>query len=414
MVLRRRVGRDQGAVMKVRRRLRLLAGCLVSTLALSACGLLPGGDDKAATPAAPAPVQNPFDLKGVCPNPVVIQTDWLPESEYGATYNLVGDGYRVDKAKTTVRGPMVVEGRATGVDVEVRSGGPAIEFAPISDVMYADPKITLGFVNTEQAAQLYTKTPTLSVVAPMDISPGAIMWSPEEHPEWNTMVDIGQADDAKVLVTKDDLFPEYLVGTGILQDNQLDESYDGSPTQFLENDGKIAQGGFSTNEPYVYQNELPEWGRPIAFQLVHDTGFEAYTQTLSIRAGDKDKLAPCLRKLVPLIQRSTAQFITKPERTNDLIVKLVEAYGIDFWQYSPELASFSVSQQRALGIVGNGPDQTIGNFDLERVAGVLEIVRTIFAGRRTPLKAGLSAQDLATNEFIDPTVGLAVGAAASS
>jgi hypothetical protein len=45
---------------------------------------------------------------------------------------------------------------------------------------------------------------------------------------------------------------------------------------------------------------------------------------------------------------------------------------------------------------------------------VLEIVRTIFAGRRTPLKAGLSAQDLATNEFIDPTVGLAVGAAASS
>lgn len=399
--------------MKVRRRLRLLAGCLVSTLALSACGLLPGGDDKPAGSAAPAPVQNPFDLAGVCPNPVVIQTDWLPESEYGATYNLVGDGYRVDKAKTTVRGPMVVEGRATGVDVEVRSGGPAIEFARISDVMYADRDITLGYVNTEQAAQLYAKTPTLSVAAPMDISPGAIMWSPDRHPDWNTMVDIGQTDDAKVLVTADDLFPQYLIGTGILRADQVDDSYDGSPTQFIEKNGTIAQGGFSTNEPYVYSKELPEWGKPIAFQLVHDTGFEAYTQTMSIRAGDKDRLAPCLRKLVPLIQRSTVDFITKPGRTNKLITNLVTAYGIDFWQYSDELAKFSVEQQRALGIVGNGPDQTIGNFDLERVAGVLEIVRTIFAGRRTPLKEGLSAQDLATNEFIDTSIGLPAASAAS-
>jgi hypothetical protein len=398
--------------MKVRRRLRLLAGCVVSTLALSACGLLPGGDDKPAGTAAPAPVQNPFDLAGVCPNPVVIQTDWLPESEYGATYNLVGDGYRVDKAKTTVRGPMVVEGRATGVDVEVRSGGPAIDFAPISDVLYADRDITLGFVNTEQAAQLYSKTPTISVVAPMDISPGAIMWSPDRNPEWNTMVDIGQDDDAKVLVTKDDLFPQYLVGTGILRADQVDDTYDGSPTKFFESDGTIAQGGFSTNEPYVYSHD-PGWGKPLAFQLVHDTGFEAYTQTISIRTGDKDRLAPCLRKLVPLIQRSTVEFITKPDRTNKLITNLVTQYAIDFWQYDAELAKFSVSQQRALGIVGNGPDQTVGNFDLARVAGVLEIVRTIFAGRRQPLKEGLSAQDLATNEFIDPSIGLTGGAAAS-
>jgi hypothetical protein len=398
--------------MKARRRLRLLAGGLVSTLALSACGLLPGGDDEPAGTAAPAPVQNPFDLAGVCPNPVVIQTDWLPESEYGATYNLVGAGYRVDKAKTTVRGPMVVEGRATGVDVEVRSGGPAIEFARISDVMYEDREITLGYVNTEQAAQLYTKTPTISVAAPMDISPGAIMWSPDVHPDWNTMVDIGQDASAKVLVTADDLFPQYLIGTGILRADQVDDSYDGSPAKFFGSGGKIAQGGFSTNEPYVYAHD-PGWGKPLAFQLVHDTGFEAYTQTMSIRAGDKDRLAPCLRKLVPLIQRSTVEFITKPKRTNDLVVNLVKAYGIDFWQYPPELAEFSVGQQRALGIVGNGPDQTIGNFDPERVAGVLEIVRTIFAGRRQPLKEGLTAQDLATNEFIDPTIGLSAGAVAS-
>ena len=27
-----------------------------------------------------------------CPDPIIIQTDWFPESEYGATYELFGDG----------------------------------------------------------------------------------------------------------------------------------------------------------------------------------------------------------------------------------------------------------------------------------------------------------------------------------
>jgi hypothetical protein len=388
-----------------RRRLRLLAVGLVSTLALGACSLLSGDEEPAGT-AAPAPVDRPFDLAGVCPNPVVIQTDWYPESEYGATYNLVGDGYKVDTKRKLVRGPMVVEGKATGVDVEVRSGGPAIDFARISEQMYTDREITLGYVNTEQVAQLYAKSPTLSVAAPMDISPGVVMWSPDRHPDWNTMVDIGQDDSAKVLVTADDLFPQYLVGTGILRANQIDGSYDGSPSKFLDSDGKIAQGGFATSEPYVYQHDIPQWGKPIAFQLVHDTGFEAYTQAMSIRSGDKDRLAPCLRKLVPLIQRSIVEYASKPERTNALIIKLVEQYNDPIWVYGPELAKFSHAQQLDLGIVGNGPDQTIGNFDLERVGGVLDIVRTIFAGRRQPLKEGLTAEDLATNEFIDPSIGL--------
>jgi hypothetical protein len=218
------------------------------------------------------------------------------------------------------------------------------------------------------------------------------------------MVDIGQTD-VPVLVTADDLFPQYLVGTGILRQRQVRPEYDGSPERFLASGGKIAQGGFATNEPYVYEKELPSWGRPIAFQLVHDTGFEAYTQTLAVRAGDRQRLAPCLRKLVPLVQRSIVDFISRPRRTNALVVDLVERYD-NGWAYTPALADFSVRQQRLLGIVGNGPDATIGNFDLARVRGVLDIVRPIFAGRRQPLKEGLRAEDLATNEFIDPAIGL--------
>jgi len=35
-------------------------------------------------------------LAGVCPSPLVIQTDWFAEAEHGALYELIGDDYTVD------------------------------------------------------------------------------------------------------------------------------------------------------------------------------------------------------------------------------------------------------------------------------------------------------------------------------
>ena len=44
-------------------------------------------------------------LKGVCPDTVVFQTDWNPEAEHGAEYNMVGEGYTADTSKLRVTGP---------------------------------------------------------------------------------------------------------------------------------------------------------------------------------------------------------------------------------------------------------------------------------------------------------------------
>ena len=65
-------------------------------------------------------------LAGVCPEKLVIQTDWNPESEHGGIYEMVGDGYKVDAAKKIVTGPLVSGGKDTGVQIEIRTGGPAI------------------------------------------------------------------------------------------------------------------------------------------------------------------------------------------------------------------------------------------------------------------------------------------------
>jgi hypothetical protein len=57
------------------------------------------------------------------------------------------------------------------------------------------------------------------------------------------------------------------------------------------------------------------------------------------------------------------------------------------------------------GIVGNGPDETLGNFDRTRVGDLLDIVRPVFARAGQPLPAELSADDVVTNAYIDPRVG---------
>jgi hypothetical protein len=74
--------------------------------------------------------------------------------------------------------------------------------------------------------------------------------------------------------------------------------------------------------------------------------------------------------------------------------------------YSAGLADYAITKMRQ-DLVGNGPDQTLGNFDMARVGRMLEIVTPIFTAQRQPPKAGLGPEDIATNEFIDERIGAA-------
>ena len=54
------------------------------------------------------------DIASVCPSPIVIQTDWFPEAEHGALYELIGEGYTVDTNNKVVSGPLVSGGEDFG------------------------------------------------------------------------------------------------------------------------------------------------------------------------------------------------------------------------------------------------------------------------------------------------------------
>jgi hypothetical protein len=378
---------------------RLLVIALAVALLAAACSS-PTNSGAAPPPAASGSV----NLKGVCPDPIVVQTSWYPQSEHGAVYQLVGDGATIDAAHKRVTGPLTVHGKSTGVRLQVRAGGPAVGFQTAAALMYQDPSITLGMLNPDQTIQLSATQPVVGVVAPMELDPQILLWDPKAHPDWHTIADIGQTN-TKVLYFQGNAYMDYLLGSGILRKRQVDGSYDGSPSAFVASGGKIAVQGYATNEPYTYQHEVKAWGKPVAYQLVYDTGYPNYANVLAVRADKQATLAACLARLVPIIQQAQVDFMAKPGPAIGLILKLVEAYKGGF-VYSPGNAEFAVAQMRQLGIIANGRDTTLGNFDPARLQSLINIARPIFAGQRKPIKPNLTPADVGTNQFIDPAIGL--------
>ncbi|MBM3799175.1 MAG: ABC transporter substrate-binding protein [Actinobacteria bacterium] len=372
----------------------LLALPLVAVGALSACG----GDDDGGSSGASG---GEGVLSGVCPETISIQTDWFPESEHGALYQMVGDDYTVDTEKKIVSGSLIgSEGKDTGVTIEVRTGGPAIGFQPVSATMAADESITIGYASTDDQAFSYDEIPLLSVVAPLEINPQIIMWDPETYPDVKTIADLG-SQGITMNVFAGGTYLEVFKAEGVVSEDQIDPSYDGAPTRFISEGGKIAQQGFASAEPWQYKNEFAEWGKDVAYQLIHDAGFEIYAASLAIRQADKEELSDCLKLLVPIVQQAAIDFVNDPARTNKIIIDAVEKYA-DFWVYGEGVAAYSVETQMKLGLVGNGPDKTLGNFDFDRANKVLQQMKD--AGLDVP--ADLEAEDMYTNEFINSDIGL--------
>ena len=380
--------------MRARSKGLLLALPLVAVGALSACG----GDDDGGSSGASG---GEGVLSGVCPETISIQTDWFPEAEHGALYEMLGDDYTVDTEKKIVSGTLIDSaGKDTGVTLEVRTGGPAIGFQPVSATMAADDSITLGYASTDDQAFSYDEIPLLSVVAPIEINPQIIMWDPETYPDVKTIADLGK-EGITLNVFAGGTYLEVFKAEGVVSEDQIDPSYDGSPTRFISEGGKIAQQGFASAEPWQYKNEFTEWGKDVAYQLIHDAGFQIYAASLAIRAADKDKLSDCLKLFVPIVQQAAIDFVNSPDRANAIIVDAVAKYA-DFWVYGEGVAKYSVETQKKLGLVGNGPDKTLGNFDMDRANKALQQMKD--AGLDVP--ADLTAETLYTNEFINPDIGL--------
>ena len=382
-----------------RTRAIIVTGLVAGSMALAAC----------STPA-PEPTEGAGDLTigsvdlaaAGCPTDIKIQTDWNPESEHGHLYQLLGDDYTIDDSVKSVTGPLMASGEYTGVDVTILAGGPAVGFAQPNAQLYADPSIFMAYVGTDEAIAHSGDLPTVGVFAPLEKDPQMIMWDPETYPDVETIADLGTAG-ATIRVFGGGTYIDYFVGAGVLSADQIDSTYDGLPAVFVSEGGKIAQQGFASAEPYIYENEVADWAKPVKYQLINDAGYPKYAAVMSVIPENIDKYKDCLTALVPVLQQAELDFFASPDATNSLILKLVDAYDTG-WVYSQGVADYSVKTLKD-ELVGNGEDDTLGNLDDARVKALYDIVLPIYTAGGLPVADGVQPTDIYTNEFIDPSIG---------
>ncbi|MCD0452078.1 hypothetical protein LO762_23205 [Actinocorallia sp. API 0066] len=369
---------------------------LITSMSLlaTACG---DGDD-----APEAAGDRSGALSGVCPATVVIQADWEPEAEHGGIYQLLGDGYTVNTQAKSVKGPLVASGEDTGVDVEIRIGGASVGYQTAQSLLYQDKDIMFGYGRVSEHLVTQKDTPVVSVFAQLEKSPYAIYWDPATYPDATTIADL-KKDKVKILLGSDvTVWQEYLVGTGVIDKAQIDQSDSPKPATFVAAGGKVAETGFITAEPYMYEVETKAWGKPVKGQLIHDTGFPEYFQSMVVRKEDVTKQKDCLSKLVPILQQAQVDYITDYAATNKKIIDLVDQYQTS-WIYTPGQAEASVKAQIDMGLIANGDDSTLGNYDLPRVQQLIDLI-TEYAPDADI--SGITPEDLVTNEFINPSIGL--------
>jgi hypothetical protein len=364
-----------------------------SPSAAPAASLVPS--PSAVTGAAPITAGS---LKGVCPDNIVFQTNWWPEPDHGFLYQLIGPNGTIDTNKNTYSGPI----GNTGVNAEVRAGGPAIGFQQVSAQLYSDDSIFVGMVPTDEQIGNSATQPTVAVFAWYAKNPTIFFWG---NPAWNfnSVADIGNSG-ATVLAFEGGAYLDVLEGKGALKKDQVDTSYTGDPARFVAADGNIVSQGFVTSEPYIYEHEVQGWMKPVKFLLL-DKEIPVYQDTIAIRA---DKLAssrPCLQKLVPLMQQATISYVHNPGPINAVITDYTSKIK-GGTQISAAGAADAVQKQLSLGIVGNGTDGVYGSYDAGQIQSLINDFGPVFTSRGKSPKPGLQPSDLYTNEFLDKSVKL--------
>ena len=379
-----------------------IAVIAATTLGLTSCAF---SSEEPTESVAIEPAAAAQNLADVCPANVGIQLQWQPQSDMGALFEMLGPGYVVDTDDKSVTGPLVAGGKDTGVDITLKSGGPAIGFQSVTSQLYVDDSVMLGVVHGDQLVSAAAEQPVVGVTPLLKYSPAILMWDPATHPEWKTVGDVG-AGDATVVVSKDQIFPQWMVAKGLLKESQIDTSYDGAPARFV-GDPSIAQQGFANSEPYTYSEETPAWNKPVGYGLIKDAGYDIYASNMSVRADKLEEFSPCLQKLVPIIQQSGVDYIGAPDATNDVIVDVV-SQDQTYSPYSDGEAAFSADLLRDQGLLANEDNGSFGVYDETRTARNVADLAPVLASSGNQVPADMTAKQMFTNRFTDPAISISI------
>jgi hypothetical protein len=385
--------------------MKLAYHTLIASALLAASTALASGQE----PGAFAKEHYKTPLADVCPNPFIIQKDWLAQAEQGAMYQMIGGGGKMESGKYS--GPL----GSTGIDLVVLEGGGGIGLGDgetaYSALFNGNSKagVTphLGYQELDNSFIFSKRFPVVGVMTPLDKAPQGLIWDKGTYPEgFHSLDDIKKFADSgkgKIYVsTIQRTFGLYMVESGVNRDAFV-EGYRGDLENFVTNNGTWLNQGFVTSEVYKLTHGA-NWGKPVDGVMFADLGYPNYTGMLSVAKSRLDELAPCLEKLVPIIQQAQVDYVTDPAEVNKLLVAFNDGgFGTSWWKTSIELNDFAAKQLVDIGAVGNGGNDTLGDFDMDRVKRLYEIVKPWLDERADP---NVKPEDVVTNRFIDPKIGL--------
>ncbi len=365
-------------------------------LALTACssGAAGGSPTADGTPAA----TGGSTLAAACGDTVDVQLPWWPGVDYAFLFQLIDGEGTVDTDENTYSGEI----GDTGVELRLRSGGPAAGYQSGQSVYYQDPDIDLVVEAQDGQVALAGDLPTVSVFSYYDTYPVVLLWG-EQSWDFRSLADI-RASGVPVLAYGTSSYVTALEQSGDLDPAQVDGSFDGSPSRFVAEDGAIVQQDYITTAPYLYEHATEAWGKPIEL-LSLNSAYPIYQTTLQVRSDRLESYAPCLTELVPLVQQAAVDYALDPARTNAVLADYTaQLPGVGVVLDTDLLQSANAAQLK-YGLVRNGVDGTLGSFDLDRVQDEIDLLTPAFesAGTEVP---DLTPEDIATNRFLDPSIAL--------
>jgi hypothetical protein len=387
--------------MRIKRLAAMTALTLtIGALANSASASPPGGFARTAyrTP-----------LAAVCPNPLVIQLDWLPQAEHGGLFQLIGGGGKMSRGR--YEGPL----GSTGIRLLILAGGKGIGLGDsetsLSSLYMGNSRAGLrphlALVDQDSAYVFSRRFPAVGVVAMLEKSPTGLFWDRATYPPgFHSVADLrsfASSGRGKIYIsTTRRTFGRYLLSQGIARDAFL-EGYSGDGENFVLHQGHWLNQGSITSEGYQFAHGR-HWEKPVDFLLLSDMGYPIYPGMVSVAAKRMTELAPCLKRLVPLLQRAQADYAHGPAEVNETIFRFNDAgLSAPWWHTSREWLDAAVSTSLTRGIISNGPNRTLGDFDMVRSTLLLSRLRPFLDIRAKP---GVRPQDIVTNRFVDPAVGL--------
>jgi len=344
-----------------------------------------------------------------CPANIRVQTDDAPGVKWGFLYSLLDPaGIDILNAGSVARSALLVDGQPTGVNLTILTGDP-VDGESANFDLYDDENLLLAAVDTDKAILDAVRYPTVGLFAPTLRDTRLIYWDAEVYQSLRSIEQIGKTLDPAgvelmpIIAAPNDPFYDFMVGEKALGPDQVVPEYDGDIQSFIDAVGVVAQQGDALVDPYLLELPDSEFTHPYGSQLIDNVGYHRDT-LLSARPQSVVRYADCFEVLIPVLQRALADYLDDPDATNELLVDLSAKLGHP--ELDADLVEFGFETMREQRFVGNGRDDAIGDVNLGRLHELFDDVIPAWESLDISVPGGRDADDLATNEFIDRSIGL--------